>query len=627
MNSSNNTVAEKRLGHLAARYWVRVRRLDGLGRFTDHPANLIPPTSFERPPLTGRYLHQVLLAPWATRIREAIEAGNTATGIEKLKEGSETLDIRWELSRAMGDEFWFCYSPVTPPPPDFVFSHTAQLAGVGADDYALLLDGEGHVLWASRRVRKYVPASCEPLGWLCAEADPESVAYLKAALHRETEIDLDLPLRGPGGEIFIFAANLRPLAFSTDEVWGYLLRLEKRQPDTSRLRATSRDLITLLAGGLAHDFNNYLGGIRLGLDRLAWHHPSLTPSIDLIRHEVDAARHLASRLMRLSRNPEPLALRAVPVSEAIRNATAIALSGSATRLTINLESGELHVLADPVALEQILLNLLINAREAMQGKGAIHIATETRWNDQGSAYVRITVSDNGPGIPPDVRKRLFEPFISNKPNGTGLGLFTSLSLAKEMSGTLALLEPDTPDDSGSTFTLDLPLAEVLPREGPTELSASGPSPVTSAARQVVLLDDNSRLLRLASGALEAMGIEVRPFDNAAEFSIFLSQEAKAFQPDAFIMDLTLPGGDGGLEFLPEIRSAFPKAIVILTSGHTERQAALRAHTQEPLVHFLPKPFPLDELARILGLPFVSSRNPDDAKKNPLQAEMRKPASK
>ncbi|GAB4246928.1 MAG: hypothetical protein OHK005_12920 [Candidatus Methylacidiphilales bacterium] len=386
---------------------------------------------------------------------------------------------------------------------------------------------------------------------------------------------------------------------------------EEREATRKALEKEREESLALIAGGLAHDFNNYLGAIQLGLNRLADQIPSEQPTLQLIQRQTDAARHLAAQLLRLSRQPQPLQVRSLVLDRYLRESVEMALAGSSIKVTTTLETSELRAYADPDALSQILLNLLLNAREAISGQGRIQITAETLWNDQGTPFIRIAIADSGPGISPAIENRLFEPFSTTKPTGTGLGLFTCRRIAREMSGDVSLLQNHHESLGGAVFALDLPLdsSNLTPNitenagSPSAERPASQPSP-SLTPHHIALLEDNEAISRLLTQSLQAMGQRVSAFASGHDLQAWLRQSPND-PPSAFILDLTLPDGLGGRQLWPELRRRFPTAPILLTSGYADITQLNFTELQTDRIHFLSKPFSEEKIREWLSTAFTA----------------------
>lgn len=421
---------------------------------------------------------------------------------------------------------------------------------------------------------------------------------------------VDFTWNHPDGSTRHYRVCANPIAANSSEAWitGTVTDVtEETAANRKALEQEREESLALIAGGLAHDFNNYLGAIQLGLNRLSATLLEKDPTLELIQRQTDAARHLAAQLLRLSRNPQQLKARSLELDRLLRESVAMALAGSSIQISTTLESPNLRAFADPDATSQILLNLLINAREAVSSQGRIQITAETLWNDQGTPFIRITIADSGPGISPAIENRLFEPFSTTKPTGTGLGLFTCRRIAREMRGDVILLQNHHPSLGGAVFALDLPLdsSKLTPNitENSGSSSAERPAPQPSPSltpHHIALLEDNEAISRLLVQSLQAMGQRVSAFTSGHELQAWLEQNPND-PPSAFIFDLTLPDGLGGLQLWPEFRRRYPTAPILLTSGYADMTQLDFAQLEINRIHFLSKPFTEAKIREWLAL--------------------------
>jgi len=267
-----------------------------------------------------------------------------------------------------------------------------------------------------------------------------------------------------GAHDYLMKSNLTRLAPAIErEVRDALARRELRRAETERRRmedqfhqAQKMESIGRLAGAVAHDFNNLItvisGYARMGLDSLSPEH-ELHEAFVQIDEAADKAADLARRLMAISR-PRPVAPQNVVLNEVVRNFQKILarVLGADISLDISLDPGAGLFHADPGQIEQILMNLTVNARDAMPEGGRLRIATASM---PRAEKVQLSVSDTGTGMSPEVMARIFEPFYTTKEEGkgTGLGLATVYGIVKQSEGSI---EVASEPGRGTTFTLLFP---------------------------------------------------------------------------------------------------------------------------------------------------------------------------
>jgi PAS domain S-box-containing protein len=353
--------------------------------------------------------------------------------------------------------------------------------------------------------------------------------------------------------------------------------LEHRLAQAQRLESVGQ-----LAGGVAHDFNNLLSVILtcVGFARreLPAGHP-VREDVDEIARAADQAAALTRQLLMFSRREvvQPALIDVGALVGDLERLLARTLS-ERIALRIAVAPGLGPVLADRAQLEQVLVNLAVNARDAMPQGGTLTIAVDG--DDDG---VRLTVADDGAGMSQDVRDRAFEPFFTTKApgEGTGLGLATVHGVVTDSGGTV---EIDSAPGAGTTMTVWLPVAEES-QSPPDEPPAPG-EPAPRSAR-VLVVEDQGPVRRRACRILEEAGFSVREAEGAEE-------ALAAWAPiDLLVTDVVMPG-TMGTDLAERARERNPDLRVVLMSGHTE-DPAVRSAARSGSLSFLQKPFTRDTL--------------------------------
>jgi PAS domain S-box-containing protein len=369
--------------------------------------------------------------------------------------------------------------------------------------------------------------------------------------------------------------------------------LEERLRQSQKLEAIGR-----LAGGVAHDFNNMLTAIG-GYTALALEHAergsALHDDLEEVRKATDRAALLTRQLLAFSRKqvlvPELLNLNGVVLE---LETMLRPLIGEDVVLTTELDPALGPIEADPGQLQQVVMNLVVNARDAMPRGGRVTIATanaDVGENDDAiepGRYVTLTVRDTGEGIDEETLLQIFEPFFTTKDagKGTGLGLATVYGIVKQSGGYVAV---ESEVGIGSVFTIYLRRADgiVQPPSEPTPVpSLAAPAarePVGAAAR-VLVVEDEEVIRGLVDQVLSAEGYDVVLAANGDE-----ALEAASLMPvDVLLTDLTMPG-IGGHELADRLRERAPGLKVMFMSGFAER-GDFSASALPPLTAFLEKPF-------------------------------------
>ncbi len=346
---------------------------------------------------------------------------------------------------------------------------------------------------------------------------------------------------------------------------------ERKRMQDELVKAQRLESLGVLAGGIAHDFNNILTGI-LG-------------NISLMLYQIDPAGPLASRLA----SCEKAAIRAselthqlltfarggAPVrklmdpSSLIRESATFVLRGSQIGCEIDLAEDLWSIRADAGQISQVLHNILINAMQAMPNGGVITIAgfneqvrTGNVLNLPAGDYLHLEIKDQGCGIAPENLPKIFDPYFSTKPEGTGLGLASVYSVIKRHGGAI---DVSSTVGVGSIFTLFLPAA---PRERPKKAGVTRKNELIGAGR-ILLMDDEQIVRDIATMILETAGFQVENCNDgtkAVDRYRQLFGTGEAF--DLVIMDLTVPGGMGGKEAAKRILEIDPNAVMLVASGYS-----------------------------------------------------------
>ena len=366
-------------------------------------------------------------------------------------------------------------------------------------------------------------------------------------------------------------------------------RLEEQLAQAQKMEAVGR-----LAGGVAHDFNNLLtvilGSVELLLDGLEPGHP-VQPNAEEIRKAAERAAMLTRQLLAFSRK-QILQSSVLDLNTVVTDTSRMLrhLIGEDVELVTGRETPGASVKADPTQLTQVILNLAINARDAMPHGGTLTIGTALTTFDAAYAathprvapgdYATITVSDTGHGIAPEVLPHIFEPFFTTKPPGlgTGLGLATSYGIVEQSGGHITL---SSQPGQGTTFSVH------LPRAGGARESTGGRVAEPRGGRETILLVEDEEMVRVvASTSLRAKGYQVLEASNGVEALAVASAHHGPIQ--LLITDVIMPQM-GGVQLAANLARSRPDTRVLYTSGYTEEPMVLRGAPGTG-GEFLPKPY-------------------------------------
>jgi two-component system cell cycle sensor histidine kinase/response regulator CckA len=371
-------------------------------------------------------------------------------------------------------------------------------------------------------------------------------------------------------------------------------RLEQQLQQTQKL-----DAIGTLAGGIAHDFNNLLMGIQ---GRASLMDVELGPAhaqkehLDAIEEYIRSATNLTRQLLGFSRGGK-YEVKPVDLNELLLNsASMFQRTRKEIRIHNKTQPDPVVVEADKRQIEQVLLNIYINAWQAMPAGGDLFLETKVVTLDAAAAeahqlengrYARMTITDTGTGMPDNIRQRIFDPFFTtkHKSRGTGLGLASAYGIIKNHGGIITVYSETA---LGTTFNIYLPLSE---KE--SDQDAPAESDMLMGSETILLVDDEKMILEVGAAMLVKLGYQVIAADGGEPAVAKLLQMGD--QIDLVILDMIMPGMDGGTTF-DRIRAQLPTMPVLLSSGY-----AMNGRATEILERgcngFIQKPFNLSELSK------------------------------
>ena len=388
------------------------------------------------------------------------------------------------------------------------------------------------------------------------------------------------------------------------KVQGVIFEItERKRQEEERLRLDKLESIGILAGGIAHDFNNLLtailGNINL-VSLTALLPPEARDCLAAAEHACLKAQGLAQQLLTFAKGGAPVK-QLTALGPLIIEAVTVALAGSPCRAEVSLPEDLWPAEVDPDQLRQALTNILLNAQQAMGTGGVITITGANLTGEippelplPPGAYVRLDITDQGPGIPPELLERIFDPYFTTKPKGSGLGLATAFSILRKHGGYLTATSPP---GAGATFTLYLPAATAV-REGKASATAS-PGEVAATGKRILVMDDDPQIGAIACRILEHLGYEATWIpDGAAAVAAYLEAREAGTPFAAVILELTVPGGMGGREALEHLRAADPQVAAIVTSGYAE-DPILTSWDRYGFRGVLKKPYRVQEMGELL----------------------------
>jgi PAS domain S-box-containing protein len=415
------------------------------------------------------------------------------------------------------------------------------------------------------------------------------------------------PIRDEKGEFIGFAKITRDVTERREAQ----LALDRSRDALNQ--AQKMEAIGRITGGVAHDFNNLLTIIRSSAELLR--RPGLTDEkrlryINAIADTSTKAAQLTRQLLAFARK-QPLMPEVFDVSARLRGMEHIihTTTGSSVRLDFDLSEGIRPIEADPNQFETAVLNMVINARDAMSRGGRLtigarqvdHIPPVRGHAGASGNFVAVSVTDTGTGIEPATLRRIFEPFFTTKAvnKGTGLGLSQAYGFAKQSGGEIGV---ETRMGTGTTFTLYLPCARA---EAAVDSKDSAPVSIVSSGKplSVLLVEDNETVGRFALGLLHELGLMAHWATDGESALALLSARNGRF--DLLFSDVVMPGMSG-IELATAARRRWPGLRVVLTSGYSHVLAEQGMHGFE----FLEKPYSAEGLVKILALGGYVQPEPD-----------------
>ncbi|MGE5604817.1 MAG: PAS domain S-box protein [Bacteroidota bacterium] len=375
---------------------------------------------------------------------------------------------------------------------------------------------------------------------------------------------------------------------------------EKQKVEQELLKTEKLESLGILAGGIAHDFNNVLAAIlaNLQLAKVKYEkHEDIGKYLEDSIITTHRASDLTKQLLTFSKGGAPVK-KTASLSDVIRDTAQFALRGSKVRAKFNIPGTLWSVEVDIGQISQVIHNLVINAKQAMPKGGIIEITAENieveprnRFNPGN--YIKITVKDQGIGIPNEKLNKIFDPFYTTKKEGTGLGLAISYSIIRQHDG---YLEVESKLDVGTNFSIYLPAlpeAKVLV-EDQKEVASVG------EGLKILLMDDEELILKSVGEMLEYLGHQVlQTFDGEKAIKLYRQAMDSGNPFDIVIMDLTVPGGMGGQEAIAYLRDIDPHVKAIVSSGYAN-DPIMADYERFGFCGVVTKPYQIDELLKVIN---------------------------
>jgi nitrogen-specific signal transduction histidine kinase len=381
---------------------------------------------------------------------------------------------------------------------------------------------------------------------------------------------------------------------------------DRKRMEEERLRVAKLESVGVLAGGIAHDFNNILTSImgNIGIARIeAASGNEIQNSLEQAEKASQRARALTQQLLTFSKGGAPVR-KLASLAELLTDTAGFALRGSNVKCRFSIPDDLWHAEIDAGQVSQVIHNLVINAQQAMHAGGTVELTAENMAFDitqsigkglpiKEGNYIRIAVADNGSGISKEHLEKIFDPFFTTKKTGSGLGLATSFSIARNHGGHLSV---ESVVGDGSTFYLYLPASTqtAAPKQDKkAAIKASGKT-------RILVMDDEQGIREIASRMLSNIGYKDIEFaEDGAEAIKMYKTAMKAGNPfSVAILDLTIAGGMGGEETIRKLLKIDPGVKAIVSSGYADA-TAMAVYKEFGFSGMVAKPYTLAELRKAL----------------------------
>ncbi|HWR90716.1 MAG TPA: PAS domain S-box protein [Dissulfurispiraceae bacterium] len=375
---------------------------------------------------------------------------------------------------------------------------------------------------------------------------------------------------------------------------------ERKSMEEEVLRIQKLESLGILAGGIAHDFNNVLTAIlgNINLTKLSGDvGPRAYERLTEAEQAVLRAQGLTRQLLTFSRGGAPVK-KTTSLGAVIRASAEFAVRGSAAKCEFFIDHDLRPADVDEGQISQVIGNIILNAKQAMPGGGVITVRCENRTIDdtdilplEKGDYVQIAITDQGTGIPREHLPWVFDPYFTTKQEGSGLGLSTSHSIIKRHGGHISV---DSDLGKGTTFDIYLPASS----EEPLIHGETGDALPCGKGRLLVM-DDDELVRDVVAAMLQRLGYDV---ETAPDGAVVIDQYARSREAgnpfDLVIMDLTVPGGLGGVETARKLREMDPQARVIVSSGYST-DPVMSNYRDYGFNNVIQKPYTLQTLGKVL----------------------------
>jgi PAS domain S-box-containing protein len=487
-------------------------------------------------------------------------------------------------------------------------------------------DATDGMLLAGREPKKFYTGNkmiCQMLGYSLQEIKnlgvmdiypqkdlPYVTEQFEKQLRKEISLARDIPLKRKDGSVFYVDINSSPLTLAGKT---YLLGIfrditERKNMEKEFLRTQKLESLGILAGGIAHDFNNILTVIMGNITLAKMYAKDEERVLGRLKEAEKAslqARDLARQLVTFSKGGAPVK-EISSIGELIKDTSNFVLRGSSAQCKFSLPDDLWSIEVDRGQLSQVIQNMVINANQAMPKGGAVKVQVENSTLGphsglplSGGKYVKISIQDEGIGIPVEHLPKIFDPYFTTKKGSSGLGLAAAHSIIKNHNGHIAV---KSAVGLGTTFSIYLPASEgKVPRRKTEE------ERLIVGKGKILIMDDEEMVREIAGKMAKHLGYEVELTPDGLEAIESYKKAKDSDKPfSAVIMDLTIPDGLGGKEAIKELLEIDPKARVIVSSGYSDDpiMANFRKYGFNGVIA---KPYKIEELSRALHTVMMKKR--------------------
>ncbi len=401
----------------------------------------------------------------------------------------------------------------------------------------------------------------------------------------------------------VYEFMLNPIIDSSRSVTGltvFMMEItERKKSEEALLKASKIESLGIFAGGIAHDFNNLLMAIMGGISLAKYDLDSGSPGFSILTDAENAslrARELTQQLLTFSRGGDPVK-KVASISELIRSTSKFVLHGSNVKCTYRIAEDLSNAYVDAGQIGQVIQNVVINARQAMPGGGELTIRAENCGAIPGESgewpagYIRISITDQGPGIPEETIGKIFDPFFTTKTDGNGLGLAVSHSIVEKHGG---MIKAGPGSDGGTVIDIYLPATG----EEVDDISPLKKAPA-SFKGLVLLMDDDEIVRETATNMLLRLGLDVRVAKEGCEALEIYGRHLNSAAPvDLVILDLTVPGGMSGIETIARLREMDPGVRALVSSGYSNDRI-MANYSEYGFIDIITKPYRMKDIQEIL----------------------------